>query len=541
MQFTHRALAALMALLLCLTCGAVSSPLFAVPALAEKTPELEITVTAAPDELFTPGEVTLLFTLTNKTDALLESVSLTSTDGLLVEPIGDMAAGVTQTYTRVHSMTQAELDSGKIEYIITCVSGSDHFSYNVEASVEKAIAEPEVEFQRQVSSRYSSDASSVTVIYRLSNVGNVPVTAISVTDPLGDFDGRLELLDVGKSKVFVQHVSVSEAADSSPTLTYSPQNGNDVYTVELDPLTIEPAHGMLDVSLTAGRSMFASDTAEVVLQLANGGNVDYLDVVVYDDVYGGVIADSITVSAGGKPVEVARTYPIREDSSYRWRVTGRTSAGDQIDLITTTERVLLDSQGGEPLLTIQATAAMTKISRKGYVPIRLELSNIGDVTAANVRIIEETSGEICELAVVPTGDPTVYELRQEIKADTSLLFSAIYADSFGKERIASAEPVSITIGAGGQAPETADGHTISLFSGISTQMNNSGLFMCLLIGSCAVLVVLIAVLAITSRRARIQRKANAAARKQRIKEEMGKTNQFQPIRLRRAKKINDKK
>ena len=541
MQFKHRALAALMTLLLCLTCGAVSSPLFAVPAFAEEAPELEIAVTATPDELFAPGEVTLLFTLTNKTDALLESVSLTSPDGLLVEPIGDMEAGSTQTYTRAHSMTQDELDAGRIEYIITCVSGSDHFSYTVGAAVTKTIAEPEVEFLRQVSSRYSSDTSGVTVIYRLNNVGNVPVTAISVTDPLGGFDDRLELLDAGKSKVFVQHISVNEAAESSPTLTYSPQGSDDVYTVELDPLTIEPAHGMLDASLTAGRSMFAPDTAEVVLQLANGGNVDYLDVVVYDDVYGGVIADSISIPAGGDPVEVAHTYPIREDSIYRWRVTGRTSAGDQIDLITTTERVSLDVENGDPLLTIQATTSMPKINRKGYVPIRLELTNIGDASAVNVRIVEESLGEIRELVVVPTGNPTVYEFRQEIKADATLVFSAVYTDSFGKERIATADPVSIAIGAGGQAPETADGEISTLFSGISTQMSDSGLFMALLIGSCCVLVVLIGAFAVASRRARIQRKAHAAARKQRLKEELGKTNRFQPLRMRKAEKSNEKK
>jgi hypothetical protein len=56
-----------------------------------------------------------------------------------------------------------------------------------------------------------------------------------------------------------------------------------------------------------------------------------------------------------------------------------------------------------------------------------------------------------------------------------------------------------------------------------------------------VLLALIVALFISSRRARKQRKANDAARKQRLKEEMGKTNQFQPIRLRTNKKTIDKK
>ena len=324
-------------------------------------------------------------------------------------------------------------------------------------------------------------------------------------------------------------------------LTYSTQESEDIYTVSLDPLTILPAHGMLDASLTAGCSLFAPDTAEVVLLLSNEGNVDYLDVIVYDDIYGGIIADSITVPAGGEPVEVAHTYPIREDSSYRWRIAGRTSAGDQVDLITTTEEVAYEAVGGEPLLIVHASTSMPRISRKGYVPIRLELTNIGAATAANVRISETVGGEICELVVVPTGNPTVYEFLQEINEDTSLLFSASYTDSFGAERIAAAEPLAISIGAGGQHPKSADGQTESFFGGISTQMINSALFLGMLAGSCTVLLVLIIVLIVTSRRARIQRKANAAARKQRLKEEMSKTNQFRPIRLTKADKNADKK
>ena len=541
MRFTHRALAALIVLALCLIGGANSTPLFAVPAIAEEdAPELRIEFSASPDEFVLPGSSALTFTLTNDTDDLLEAVCLTSVDGLLVEPIGDIEPGAALTYNREHALTQTELDAGSINYIITCVSGSDHFSYPVSTPIQKLAAEPEVEFLRQVSNLYVSDGGSATVIYKIRNVGNVAVSAISVTDALGSFDGRLELLDVGATKTFVQHVSISEDSVSAPILTYSADSESDVYTIQLDELTLHPAYGMLDASITAGRSMFSSDTAEVILQLTNSGNIDYLDITVYDDVYGGVIADSVSVPAGGDPVEVAHSYPIREDSSYRWRVVGHTSAGDPIDFLTNTETVLLDDPTGDPLLTIRATTSMPKISRSGHVPVRLELTNIGGSMAANVRIFEETDGQLFEFAVIPTGDPTVRELRREITEDTTLVFSASYTDSYGQERIATAEPLTITIGPGGQRPETVD-HTNSIFGGIAAQMQHSELFVSLLFGSIVLLVVLIIVLLITSRRARIQRRERDSARKQRIKEELAKTNRFKPLRLRHDIKSNTKK
>lgn len=530
MQFKQRALAALIALVLCLLGGATHSPLFAVSCIAETAaPELEIHVAAVPDEFISPGEAQLSFELTNRSEALLESVCLTSADGQLSEPIGEIAPGASLTWNRIHALTGAELDSGAIEYVVTCTAGGEIFSYPATAAIVKASAEPSVEFLREVSSRSATDGNSITIVYKIRNTGNVPVAAVSVTDPLGAFDVRLETLEAGASKVFIQHVQPDETTVSQPVLTYSAENSADVYTTALDALSLRPAQGMLDAVITAGRSMFSSDTAEVVLQLVNSGNLDYTDITVYDDVYGGVIEDSISVPAGGEPVEVARSYPIREDSDYRWRITGKTSAGDQIDYITNTASVYLDPADTDALLTVKATTAMPKISRSGYVPIRIELTNIGSATAARVQLREETIGEICELAVVPTGDPTVYELRHEIMQNASLVFSAVYTDRYGQERIATSQPLEITIGRGGQTPET-DGRSNQLFGGIATQMHNTPLFIAMLIGSCLVLIALIAALVITSRRARVRRKSRAAAIRQRRKEDMAKTAPFTPIR-----------
>lgn len=536
MQFKQRALTALMALVLCLLGGATNSPLFAVSCIAETVaPELEILVTAAPNEFIAPGEAQLSFELTNRSEALLESVCLTSADGQLSEPIGEIAPGASLTWNRTHALTDAELDSGTIEYLVTCTAGGELFSYPATATVVKASAEPSVEFLRQVSSHSATDGNSITIVYKIRNTGNVPVAALSVTDSLCAFDVRLETLEAGASKTFIQHVQPDENTVSRPVLTYSAESSADVYTTALDALSLHPAQGMLDATITAGRSMFSSDTAEVVLQLVNSGSLDYTDITVYDDVYGGVIEDSISVPAGGEPVEVARSYPIREDSDYRWRITGKTSAGDQIDFITNTASVYLDPAGTDALLTVKATTSMPKISRSGYVPVRIELTNIGSAMATHVQLREETIGEICEMAVVPTGDPTVYELRHEITQNASLVFSAVYTDHYGQERIATAQPLEITIGHGGQTPETY-GHSNQLFGGIATQIHNTPLFIAMLLGSCLVLFALIIALVVSSRRAHVRRKSRMAAIRQRRKEDMAKTAPFTPIRKNNAKK-----
>lgn len=537
MRFKKRALAALIALALCPTGGATLTPLFAVPSIAETiSPELEIHASAEPDEFISPGEAQLTFELSNRSDSLLESVSLTSPNGLSVESIGSIAPGAVASCNFAHTLTADELDAGAIEYTVVCTTGEASFRYPVAISIHKKSAEPKVELLRQVSSTRATDGSSITVVYRVRNLGDVDITALQLTDPLGEFNARLDLLEAGADKVFLQYVQPGEDTASSPVLTYSTELTEEVYTTSLDALPLQSAQGMLDAVITAGRSMFSSDTAEVVLQLTNSGSIDYTDITVYDDVYGGIIGDCISVPAGTEPVEVAHSYPIREDSSYRWRIIGKTSAGGRIDFVTNTANVYLDSAGGDPLLTVKASTSMPKISRAGYVPVRIELTNVGAATATHVLLREETLGEIGELAVVPTGDPTVYEFRCNVTQSTSMIFSAVYVDSYGQERIAASQLLEITIGHGGQMPEVSDAHS-PLFDGIATQVHNSPLLAAMLIGACLVLAALVIALMITTRSARKRHKSRRDAIRQRRREDMAKTAPFTPLR---KKDINKK-
>ena len=276
--------------------------------------------------------------------------------------------------------------------------------------------------------------------------------------------------------------------------------------------------------------MFAEDTAEVVLRLTNVGNTDYPNLTVYDELYGGIIADSICLPAGGEAVDVSHAYPIRGNERYCWRVVGVSAAGGQLNQMTNTVTVPVESKGSAEL-TLGASTEMTRISRRGYVPFTLTLTNYGSGLATNVQIYEQTLGKICELAVVPAGEPTVRTEKLPVDENMAFQFYAVYSDADGRTHTAGADPVEVVIAVGGARPESGESAQQSqLYSGLSMQWGSTSLFLWLLGGSCAILVVLSVVLFITSRKVRKERKERAAARKQRIKEELGKTNPFRPVR-----------
>ena len=529
-------LAALFAFALAWMGGAAIAPRFAMSAQAEEAeaPALDIAATVSPEAVAGPGDVELTFTLTNRSEGTLYDVSLALADRLIAEVVGDIAAGESRTVSRTHTVAQAELDAGSIGYVVTCESeNAGLHSYSIAIEISQDGAEPEVEFLRRISSAQVTVGNTATVAYRVENTGTAAVENVVVSDPGVGFEARIEGLEAGQSELFLHRTAISEDVVSEPVLSYSAAGQENVYTIRLEAVDIEAAQGRLNATLVAGVSMFDSEMVEAVLQLTNAGDVDYRDIVVYDDVYGGVIADGISLPAGGDPVEITHTYPLRGEGTYCWRITGTSAAGAQVDFITDVQ--IVAAGVGEPLLALEASASLPHIRHSGYVTFTLELSNAGDGMASNVVLSEASLGELGELAVVPAGEPTRYTVRLEVGESTDYLFSATYTGADGETRVATADAVSVIVGAGGEDPEPEEPDA-ALAEGAPMQMGNSSLFLVLLIGSCVVLVVLVVVLLVTSRKARKARKERAAVRKQRMKEEMGKTNRFVPVRHSRKRK-----
>lgn len=518
----YRALAALAALLLAWTAG------WAAARAEEAAAALDVAVRLTPETVAAPGEVEMTFTLTNLSGDELAGVRIAFADGLFAETVGDLAADETREVTCAHAVTQAELDAGTIDCTVSWETEDGGASVSVAAPLAPGAAEPSLTLLREISARQVAPGGAATIVYRVENSG-AAADDVVISDPGVGFEAELDALAAGGSETFVHRAAVDGSAVSEPVLTYAA--GDETHSLRLEAAALEEAQGRLSAELTAGVSMFDSDKAEAVLRLTNAGAVDYVGLTIYDDAYGGVIADGIDVPAGGEPVEVAHTYPLRGDAVYRWRIVGANATGARVDFVTDDQAVA--DPAGEPALALRAEPSLPHICRAGYVTFTVEVANFGDEPALRAVISEASRGEVAQLAVVPTGEPTACEVRLEVEQSADFAFTVAYEDAAGGTHSAFAEPVRVEVAPGGAEPEPEDIEE-ALFDGAPAQVGESPLFTALLIGSCAVLAALVAALVILSVRARRAKRERAAAQKQRIKEEMGKTARFVP--LRRAKK-----
>lgn len=514
------------------------------PAIAESQTDslsehhvLNISLSAKPGEMVSPGEVTLNFTIANPSNFDIQNVYLSTSDDTLSEPIGQIKSGETITLTRPHTVSQEELDAGSVSYIIShdpLIGDPEKITYDISALVIKSEARPAVDFTRQISSDYISKGSLATITYKIRNTGNIPLSALRIRDALGDFTGRMEILEVGESKTFISRVTINSESISAPELEYTTPDG-DTSNLTLESAPIRLAESSLEATFSVGKSAFHVNSAEAVLSLTNAGNSDYRNITVLDDIHGGVVADSISLAAGSNPIDVSRIYPIRGESQYRWRITGISEAGETMDFTTDTLSVSAEETLDEISVSIQAVPRTKKISRPGYVTFDIELRNTGSHMAQDVLLYEVNLGAIRQLAVLPTGEPTRCTARYEVKPDTQFIFCLNYTDENGNPRTVSTAPVSIEIGPGGETPEQGNGDILDL-SGNSVKMGTTSTLTIFMLVFSGLLVVLLVILLITSHRIRKERKARLAAERQRIKEEMGKTNRFTPLKYMDKKK-----
>lgn len=502
--------------------------LFSVCA-AEEGSALSVALTAQPGVMVAPGDVTITFVIENRTDRPVQNIAIASADGLLSEPIGQLRPGESQTLVRPHTVTQAELDAGEIVYTVSHdpQSGEEKAVYTLAAAIAKGEPLPGVDFTRQLSSSYVSAGGLVTVTYKIANTGNVALNALRIRDSLGDFTGRLEQLGVGDAKTFISRVTLSEAASSQPVLEYTTPSGEE-HALSLDPAPVRIADSGLDMSFSVGQSVFEKDTADAILILTNRGNVDYADITVLDDVYGGVIADAVSLPSGSAPVEIAHTYPLRGEGEYRWRVTGTNGAGEALEKRTETLTVSNDLEEEVVALEVTASARTPVISRAGRVTFDIHIVNSGTVMARDALLYEVSRGEIRSLAVLPEGEPCDFTASYDVVGDERFIFCLSYTDAEDHQRAVTSAPVDVSIAPGGASPE-GDGGGAALRGEPVKVGGNSATFIALLVIAGAALTVMVTILAVTSVRARRDRLRRVAAEKQRIKAELDKTGSFAPV------------
>lgn len=509
------------------------TPGFAMPvSLAEEArSQLQISITARPEEMVEPGDVMLNFTIENISDEPAPNVYLSSADGLLSEPVGQLAAGEKQSFNRQHTVTAGELEDGVISYIISHDDPDDpngKINYSAHAAIRRSDVQPRVEFTRRFSSLRVEENGALTITYRIRNTGNVALENLRVQDTLGDYTGAVDLLEVGQSRTLISRAVITEDSISAAVLDYTAAgNPDERFTLTLADQEIAIAQTALRAQLHAAPSAFANGSCDLVLTLENTGSADIRNIRIIDEASGSVIADHLTAPAG-QSIELSRSCALRGEMHFAWRITGLSESGRELRLLAEADAAQQPAGPSAPL-SLSVSTDTPRIRRGGNVTMHISIANPGGTDIYGVALSEEARGEMRTFTVIPAGGSVSRDFTFEIRDSETLAFSLGYAGEDGAAQRVSAAPVEIIVAPDGVLPEGAK-NTLIEFTGKGIKIGGSSIYAALLISGLVVLLVLIVLLLIASRRARIQKQLRIAAEKQRRREELGKTNRFTPVR-----------
>lgn len=505
---------------------------------------LAVGFSADPGELVAPGEVTLTFTITNTSDYDAQNVYISSADGLHTEPLGQIDAGENRVFSRSHSVTEEELEAGVISYTLShdgIAGDTDTVNYSVQCPIERAIARAAVEFTRQFTSTCARLGETVTIAYRVRNTGNVQITSVRIDDELGEYAGRAETLEVGQTRLFTSKVTIGEDAVSAPRLTYQvPAEGGREYEATLEAQAIRVADEQLTVSLALDREVAAvGESVTATLTIASMGNVDFYDISVYDEAYGGLIADALEMPAGSHSLVVTHEYPVREDMTLQLRVRALSASGSTIEALTEPVDLSVQAADAQAQIALRAEAVYPRVASAGEVPVDVEIVNMGGADASEATLLETTTDTTVRTFALLAGNyATRRRVYVNVEEDAQLVFALHYLDAQGARRVAVSQPVSIEIARDGAVLSSA-GESVP-FSGESVKINQSSTFLFLMLGAGAVLIALVVALLLTTRRQRRTRRERLAQLRRLRQEELGKTNRFTPVkRQERDKKKKD--
>ena len=293
----------------------------------------------------------------------------------------------------------------------------------------------------------------VTITYRVRNTGNVPIENLRVDDAPGEYVGRADSLEVGASRLFFSRVAVEDVTVSAPRLRYTvPAEGGAEREATLGEARILLADEQLTATLALDReSARVGETVTATLTIMSLGNVSFYDISVYDESYGGLVADALEMAAGAQALTIEREYPVRGDASYQLRVRALSSSGAIVETLTepVSLRALPAESGAE--LSLYAEAVYPQIDAAGDVAVDIYITNEGGESARDAVLSEtSTATELRAFDFLAGHFTTHRRVYVPVSQSGELTFSLRYMNAAGIERTIESPPVRVEIVRGGQ-------------------------------------------------------------------------------------------
>uniref|UniRef100_UPI00047AB329 DUF7507 domain-containing protein n=1 Tax=Algoriphagus vanfongensis TaxID=426371 RepID=UPI00047AB329 len=375
-----------------------------VTVLGLQNPDISITKSANPKTYATPGEViTYTLVVENTGNVTLDEVTLKDPKTGLTRNIGSLAPGESSTLTPTYTITQANVDAGKVDNVAE-VSGVAPDNSRAEDSDDEtitAILDPEITIEKSANvSDYDAPGDVIRYTLTVTNTGNVTLTDVSVTDPLTELAVNVGTLAPGESTDVRENYTVTQSDINNGSIynqaTVTGNTPQNTQVTDQDDLTLD-AIQLSSIELVKETTQTTYDQAGNVifytLTVTNTGNVTLTDVTVTDPLTG------LTYNAGSfapnesKSGQTSYTVTQADMDSGEILNTATVVGVDPNDVEVSDEDEVISkaNQIGGIEITKSASPKIYTAADQ-VITYTLEVTNVGNVTLTDVEVTDPLTG-----------------------------------------------------------------------------------------------------------------------------------------------------
>lgn len=419
------------------------------------------------DDYADPGDVvTYTFTIQNLGNVELTSVTLNDPmlGGLIALPATTIPVGGSIQVSVDYPVTAVDITAGSISNTATAdadLVDPDTATAVVDLPGGPPVLTPGINLIKSGvfnpgGNAYADAGDLITYTLTIQNTGEVPLTGVTLTDPLlgGSITLANTTIPVGQSipitltypitaaDILAGQVTNLATADSVET-----DPDSDTVTVSLPPPAPvqNPAINLIKTGeFNPGEDVYADvgDLITYTLTIYNIGNIALTDVTLSDPLLGGTIELSpATIPVNGS-IEVIRTYPITAANIAAGSVSNTATAdSEQTGSVTSTAIVPLPPSApiNAPAINLTKTGifdpgADIYASPGELIAFTLNIANVGNTPLTGVTLIDPLLGSAITLptSTIPVGESIDVVLTYPVTAldiTTGSVLNSATADS----------------------------------------------------------------------------------------------------------------
>ena len=403
---------------------------------------IRVSSLSEPQSVISEQEVNITIKIYNSSQTdMEEEIILYNPGGISVAKYAGLKAESSVTYTGTWSVTQEQIDAGKIKYYIkytvTTENGKQETNHTIPVTIQAETAAPQLTATYSVSPAAAREGQTVTLSYTLANTGNIELRNISIANE-----------GVTKEKVTRASLSVGEKVTvtdtftmgskelvSQPKITYQAAGSDKTLTIsDLAKKTITVAEDGLDVTIKAEntKGVYPGEAVEFTLEMKNSGNTGYSGLTVTDDA-GQTVATGVELAPGAS-YSGTFTRTFTADTAVSVTVSGTDGSGESVTVVSSEVPVTTQDASRALILEVSAQAGDDVIySEPAVVRFAVTVKNTGETDATNLTV-KQGDTTVAKIASLPSGESRTLVFDLETSIAGQFRFDVAGKDADGLEK-----------------------------------------------------------------------------------------------------------